>query len=310
MPGHRRRHLPQRIGENIGQHQVERLALRAAGAPRSRCPRPPPPDCRRRSAARCRRRPSPTARSMSLASTLPCSALAAAIASTPVPVPRSSTRRGLVGLQDVAEQQQAAAGGAVMAGAEGERRLDLDAELVGGDLGPVMLAMDDKAPGMNRHQLVERRLDPVLGLHRVELDGACGLVTGGERDQVADRDLFGASAKCMVTSQRPLGPSKAATAASPSRGLRSEIGDTARGKFVADRKAGAVGRGVKGVIGILRDDQAANRPSKSVLAIILILLGEHVLVTRARSMRRNSAAPCHPAAPAAIGRHRPPTFKL
>ena len=70
---------------------------------------------------------------MSLASTFSCSALAAAIASTPVPVPRSSTRRGRQRLQDMIEQQQAAARGAVVAGAERQRRLDLDAELVGRD---------------------------------------------------------------------------------------------------------------------------------------------------------------------------------
>ena len=50
------------------------------------------------------------------------------------------------------EQQQAAARGAVMAGAERQRRLDLDAELVGQDSRAVMPAVHDEAPGADRNQ--------------------------------------------------------------------------------------------------------------------------------------------------------------
>jgi len=52
--------------------------------------------------------------SMSLASTPICSAFAAAIASTPVPVPRSRHAARLMRLQHMIEQQQAAARGAVV----------------------------------------------------------------------------------------------------------------------------------------------------------------------------------------------------
>ena len=68
---------------------------------------------------------------MSLAMIRVRKAFAAAIASTPEPVPtiehaRARRRR----LARVVERQQAAARGAVMAGAEGQRRLDLDADVV------------------------------------------------------------------------------------------------------------------------------------------------------------------------------------
>ena len=79
------------------------------------------------------------ARSMSVASTRRRSARAAAMARTPLPVPRSRIRPprrlarcGLAGSATcrAVEREQAAARGAVMAGAEGERRLDLDADPV------------------------------------------------------------------------------------------------------------------------------------------------------------------------------------
>ena len=123
---------------------------------------------------------------MSLASTARCSALAAAIASTPVPVPRSSTRCGCVRLQDMIEQQQAAARGAVMAGAEGERRLDLDAELVWRHARAIVRAMDDEASGRHRDEVFEARLDPVLGLDRVEGEAYRATSSpGGIRDEFA-----------------------------------------------------------------------------------------------------------------------------
>ena len=59
---------------------------------------------------------------------------------------------GQVRLQHFVEQQQAAARGAVMPGAERQRRLDLDAELVGRHVGAVMLAVHDEAPGADRDQ--------------------------------------------------------------------------------------------------------------------------------------------------------------
>ena len=57
-------------------------------------------------------------------------------------------------LQDVAEQHKAATGGSVVAGAEGERGLDLDAELVRDHFRSIMLAVEDETAGMNRNQIL------------------------------------------------------------------------------------------------------------------------------------------------------------
>ena len=54
------------------------------------------------------------------------------------------------------EQQQAAARGAVVAGAERQRRLDFDAELVGRHPLAVMLAVHDEASGRHRDEVFER----------------------------------------------------------------------------------------------------------------------------------------------------------
>ena len=59
------------------------------------------------------------------------------------------------GFQHMIEQQQAAARGAVMAGAERQRRLDLDADLVGRHPRAVVLAMHDETPGRDRDQILE-----------------------------------------------------------------------------------------------------------------------------------------------------------
>ena len=75
------------------------------------------------------------------------------------------------GLQHVIEQQQAAARGAVVAGAERQRRLDLDGELVGRDPLAVVLAVHDEASGRDGNEILEAGLDPVLGLDRIEGDG-------------------------------------------------------------------------------------------------------------------------------------------
>ena len=95
-------------------------------------------------------------------------ARAAAIASMPLPVPISSTRRGGFALMQRIEREQAAAGGAVMAGAEGERGLDLDADPVARHPRAVMRAMDDKTPGIDRGELGETGRHPVARGHALE----------------------------------------------------------------------------------------------------------------------------------------------
>ena len=59
-----------------------------------------------------------------------CKTFAAAMASTPAPQPTSSTVRGRRRFKQPVEMQETAARRAVMAGAEGEARLDLDPDVV------------------------------------------------------------------------------------------------------------------------------------------------------------------------------------
>ncbi len=119
---------------------------------------------------------------MSLAMTRVRRIFAAAIASTPDPVPMSSTRRAPPPLGQIIERQQAAAGGAVMAGAEGQRGLDLDADVVGLDARAVMRAMHDEAAGAHRLQTGQAFLDPVGGRDRLDGERGRRRIAGRERD--------------------------------------------------------------------------------------------------------------------------------
>ena len=56
----------------------------------------------------------------------------------------------------------------MVAGAEGERCLDLDGKLVRRDAVAVVAAVHDEAAGRYRDEIFEARLDPVLGLDNVE----------------------------------------------------------------------------------------------------------------------------------------------
>jgi hypothetical protein len=80
---------------------------------------------------------------------------------------------------------QAAERGAVVAGAEGERRLDLDGEVVGPDLIPVVAAMDEEASGADRLQPLQRGAHPVLLVDGLE-GGLVRLRADHRADQVAD----------------------------------------------------------------------------------------------------------------------------
>ena len=147
-------------------------------------------------------------------------------------------------LQHLIEQQQAAAGGAVMAGAECQRRLDLDAELVGRHQQPVVAAVHDETPGADRHQIFKARLDPVLGLDRVEGDRPRHLRPGRIADQPADPRLIGWFGEMHGDIPAPVRPLERGD-----RGLALEealgepIDQTSCGRFAADRKTRAVGAG-------------------------------------------------------------------
>src|SRR6478672_12537175 len=60
------------------------------------------------------------------------------------------------------QRQQAPSRGPVMAGAEGERRLDLDPNLVRRNPRPVMRAVNGESAGLNWLELAQARGDPVL----------------------------------------------------------------------------------------------------------------------------------------------------
>ena len=150
-------------------------------------------------------------------------------------------------LEHVIEQQQAAARGAVVAGAERQRRLDLDAELVGRHFGAVMPAVHDEAPGADRDQLFERRLDPVLGFHGVEGDVLRDLVAGGETDQLADRDLIRRLGKMHGDVPAPAGPlERGDRGLALEKALGQEIDHALGGCSSPMAKARAVGGGGEG----------------------------------------------------------------
>ncbi len=85
-------------------------------------------------------------------------------------------------LRQLVERQQTAAGGAVVAGAEGQRGLDLDADVVGLDARAVMRAVHDEAAGPHRLQTAKAFLDPVGGRDRLDGERGRRRIARRERD--------------------------------------------------------------------------------------------------------------------------------
>jgi hypothetical protein len=71
-------------------------------------------------------------------------------------------------LDDPVERQQAAAGGAVMAGAESERRLDLDGDLVRAHVGACVCAVHHEPPGLDWCETLEAFAHPIGRRQRFE----------------------------------------------------------------------------------------------------------------------------------------------
>ena len=134
-----------------------------------------------------------------------------------------------------------------MAGAERQRRLDLDAKLVGRNARAVMLAMHDESPRAHRHQFLKRGLDPVPGLDGIERDVQRDVVAGGKTYEFANRVLIGRLCEMHVNAPAPVRALERRD-----RGLvlkkafGQEIGYALGGLFAADGEAGAVGGGRKG----------------------------------------------------------------
>ena len=97
---------------------------------------------------------------------------------------------GPAALDLVYEGEEAAERGAVVAGAEGERRLDLDRQVVRLDPAAVVRAVDQDAAGAHGLQPLEGGADPVLLVDRRE-DRLVGGVAEDRADQLAHRLLVG-----------------------------------------------------------------------------------------------------------------------
>ena len=97
--------------------------------------------------------------------------------------------------RDAIEHFEAAARRAVMAGAEGERGVDLDCDVVGAHFAAAVRSMHDEAPGPHRLQPFERGGHPVLGVDAPEARPRRDLFARDGGDQRAEVFLIGRGAE-------------------------------------------------------------------------------------------------------------------
>ena len=126
------------------------------------------------------------------------------------------------------ERQQAAARGAVMAGAEGERGLDFDADAVGGMPAAVVRAVHDKAAGRDRLESGEAFADPILRGDGVRSASALLAAAAPPATAASSRTLAASAGarKYTLTRQPPGWPASTRLTATSSRktlGDRSAI---------------------------------------------------------------------------------------
>ena len=95
----------------------------------------------------------------------------------------------------IGERLQAPARRAVVAGAEGERGLDLDADVVGAQSCAVMRAMNEKAPDAHRLEIGEALRNPIRRRHRLDGQQPRRSLARRDRDQTAQACLLGRLAK-------------------------------------------------------------------------------------------------------------------
>ena len=237
----RRREQPQGLRQNVGEDEIVRRALaqaRALSTPRETIARQKAPTPFSRALALAT---STATGSMSPSQTLRRRTLAAAMASTPAPQPTSSTRLGPAALEQAVEMQEAAAGRAVMAGAEGEPGLDLDRDVVRPDPRAVVGAVNEKAPGAHGLQAGERIGDPVALLRQAKGRGAGGRFVRGGGDQRPDRLFVRRRAEIGLhepglAAARPrlVGLERGRRRLGRLEALDDEIGDGAGAALVAD----------------------------------------------------------------------------
>ena len=89
------------------------------------------------------------------------------------------------------QRQQAPPRRAVMAGAEGERGLDLDADAVGRDRRPVVRAMHREAAGDDRPEIAQARGNPIRRRDGFERERRACLGSGRFGDTGSHRRLVG-----------------------------------------------------------------------------------------------------------------------
>ena len=147
---------------------------------------------------------------------------------------------------------EAAARGAVMAGAEGEPRLDLDADIVQADARTIMAPMDKKAPRPHRRKAGERARHPVALLGDAERRRPRGLLVRRGSDERTD--LFLVRLRAEIGLHEPsLAAARPSLAGLEGRrrrfarleALDNEVGDRPRAPLIGrERQAvsGVVGR--------------------------------------------------------------------
>jgi hypothetical protein len=92
----------------------------------------------------------------------------------------------------------------MMAGAEGERCLDLDADAVCPHPRAIMRAMHHKTSGTDRRQSLQALAHPVGGCQRFEHEGVRCLLTGRGRDQGSQPRLIGSIAEMQGEGPTPV----------------------------------------------------------------------------------------------------------
>jgi len=140
------------------------------------------------------------------------------------------------------ERKQAAARGTVVAGAEGERGFDLDADGVHRHAPAVMRAMHDEAAGAHRLQAREALRHPIGGGDLLEAERLRRCFARRPRDQCAHRGLIDTRAEM----DRHL-PLPAAALESRADGIIEYLTDQGGDRFggrLVDGEAGNVGRGI------------------------------------------------------------------
>ena len=181
------------------------------------------------------------------------------MASTPLPVPRSRMRscgvRAAERLAQPVERQQTAARGAVMAGAEGERRLDLDADPVDRDAGAVVRAVDDETAGRDRLEPGEALAHPILRRDALETRAPCPLpARPPPRPALAPRFRPAGAAKMdrhAPVAAHPHRPKLTATS-SAAKLSASKVRNPARRLFIGYQRRQRGCRSVRRTLGIHR----------------------------------------------------------